>query len=185
MSAYYLFEHIFEYPTTWVLYNTGCIVLTHLGAVNSQRSPHRRVSDTTYFNVAALSVPGQLICAMLLLLIVVRACNAASRVQLTASISGTIRGRSLLCLWYCRLFIILFVTSLGLCIPLITKGFTKIFFLARTFGAGTAAIHHFDPQVLLLACALQLVFSAGIYTQPRACDARRSYSVNSTGSHPR
>lgn len=43
------------------------------------------------------------------------------------------------------LFIILFVTSLGLLVPLLTKSFGRIFFITRTFGAGvilaTALIH--------------------------------------------
>ena len=46
----------------------------------------------------------------------------------------------------CRLFIILVVTACGLCIPLLTKGYTKIFFLARTFGAGASSMHHPNSQ---------------------------------------
>lgn len=49
---------------------------------------------------------------------------------------------SRLCLYSCRLFIIFLVTASGLSIPLITKGFTNMFFLARTFGAGANPMHH-------------------------------------------
>lgn len=51
LSAFYHFEH--DFRNVFVLHIAFCIVVFHLGAVSTQRSPRRRVSDTTSFDVAA------------------------------------------------------------------------------------------------------------------------------------
>lgn len=52
----------------------------------------------------------------------------------------------------CRLFIILAVSSLGLVIPLVSKGYPRAFFVVKTFGAGAS---HVQSPLSPLTHALQ------------------------------